>query len=57
VYSEIIGIYFEKSADFAIFASANYQLPLNPPGRERSKGRLVVAVNLPFFLPFINLPI
>jgi hypothetical protein len=43
---------FVTSIKSTIFVTANYQLPPNPPGLDRSKGRQVVAVNLPFFLPF-----
>jgi hypothetical protein len=38
---QIIHYYFEKSRFYAIFATANYQLPLNPPDFDQSKGRLV----------------
>ncbi len=41
---------FEKTTKSVNFALANYQLPPNPPGLDRSKGRQVVAVNLPFFV-------
>jgi len=49
-FSQSCGEGFEKTTKPAIFVTANYQLPPNPPGLDRSKGRQVVAVNLPFFV-------